>query len=69
MHQERLGGVSHPMHDEFDNPFGITKTLAMMTGELDFGDTFGDKDKYRQLLLAIFVISVTIVISASVFDV
>ena len=51
------------MHDEFDNPFGITKTLAMMTGELDFGDTFGDKDKYRQLLLAIFVISVTIVIS------
>merc|ERR1719228_1750233 len=34
-----------------------------MTGELDFGDTFGDKDKYRQLLLAIFVISVTIVIS------
>ena len=51
------------MHDEFDNPFGITKTLAMMTGELDFGDTFGDKDKYRQLLLAVFVISVTIVIS------
>ena len=51
------------MRDEFDNPFGITKTLAMMTGELDFGDTFGDKDKYRQLLLAIFVISVTIVIS------
>merc|ERR1719430_1106570 len=47
----------------FDNPFRITKTLAMMIGELDFGDTFGDKDFFRNMLFFAFALVVTVVIS------
>ena len=49
--------------EEFDNPFGITKTLAMMVGELEFGDTFGDKDFFRNMLFFVFALAVTVVIS------
>ena len=49
--------------EEFDNPIGITKTLAMMTGELEFGDTFGDKDFFRNILFFVFTLAVTVVIS------
>ena len=49
--------------EEFNNPFGITKTLAMMTGELEFGDTFGDKDFFRNILFFVFALAVTVVIS------
>ena len=49
--------------EEFNNPFGITKTLAMMTGELEFGDTFGDKDFFRNILFFVFTLAVTVVIS------
>ena len=49
--------------DDFDNPIRITKTLAMMIGELDFGDTFGDKDFFRNMLFFAFALAVTVVIS------
>ena len=49
--------------EEFENPFGITKTLAMMVGELEFGDTFGDKDFFRNMLFFVFALAVTVVIS------
>ena len=55
--------LSLPESEKFENPFGITKTLAMMVGELEFDDTFGEQDFFRNMLFFVFALAVTIVIS------
>ena len=47
--------------EDFENPLGLTKTLAMMIGELDFGSD--NKDLLRNIIFFVFAVAVTIVIS------
>ena len=47
----------------FDTPWRIPKVVAMMVGELEFGDTFGDKDRSIIALFFLFVVVVPIIIN------
>ena len=47
----------------FDSPWRIPKVVAMMVGELEFGDTFADKDRSIIALFFLFVVVVPIIIN------